>query len=75
MIKVLQGNCLQVLDSLPDEHFHTVITSPPYYGLRDYNTGTWVGGDPKCPHKRLSKIKVIQMTKTCQDLPNLFGTL
>ena len=56
MIKVLQGNCLQVLDSLPDEHFHTVITSPPYYGLRDYNTGTWVGGDPKCPHKRLSKI-------------------
>ena len=26
-------------------------------GLRDYGTGTWVGGDPNCPHKRLNKCK------------------
>jgi DNA modification methylase len=26
------------------------VTSPPYYGLRDYKTGTWVGGDPECEH-------------------------
>jgi DNA modification methylase len=31
------------------------VTSPPYYGLRDYGTGKWIGGDPKCPHRRLSK--------------------
>jgi len=33
----------------------TCITSPPYYGLRDYGTGTWLGGDPDCSHKRDSK--------------------
>jgi DNA modification methylase len=33
----------------------TCITSPPYYGLRDYGTGTWVGGNPDCSHKRDSK--------------------
>jgi site-specific DNA-methyltransferase (cytosine-N4-specific) len=26
------------------------VTSPPYWGPRDYGTGTWVGGDPACPH-------------------------
>jgi len=31
------------------------VTSPPYYGLRDYGTGTWEGGDPNCSHKRDSK--------------------
>lgn len=33
----------------------TCVTSPPYYGLRDYGTGTWIGGDPECSHKRDSK--------------------
>lgn len=31
------------------------MTSPPYYGLRDYGTGKWIGGDPNCPHRRMSK--------------------
>ena len=55
-IKVLNGNCLEVLDQLPEKSVDSCITSPPYYGLRDYNTGTWVGGDPDCPHKRMTKI-------------------
>lgn len=33
---VLIGNCLNTLKSLPDESIHSCITSPPYYGLRDY---------------------------------------
>jgi DNA modification methylase len=28
----------------------TCVTSPPYYGLRDYGTGKWVGGDKNCDH-------------------------
>lgn len=27
-----------------------VVTSPPYWGLRDYGTGSWEGGDPACAH-------------------------
>lgn len=29
----------------------TCVTSPPYYGLRDYQTATWAGGDPGCDHQ------------------------
>lgn len=41
---------------MPDESIQSVITSPPYYGLRDYGTGKWIGGDVNCPHKRTTKI-------------------
>ncbi len=36
---------------LPDKSVQCVITSPPYFGLRDYSTGRWEGGDdPACDH-------------------------
>jgi len=35
---------------LADESVNCVITSPPYYGLRDYGTAKWEGGDPNCKH-------------------------
>ncbi|MEM4959122.1 MAG: hypothetical protein QXX12_04520, partial [Nanopusillaceae archaeon] len=34
--KILVGNALEVLDELPEESVDCVITSPPYYQLRDY---------------------------------------
>ena len=33
----------------------TCVTSPPYYGLRDYGTATWIGGDPNCKHRKVGK--------------------
>jgi len=30
------GDALEVLRLLPDESVNCVVTSPPYYGLRDY---------------------------------------
>ena len=36
-IKILQGDCIQSLKKLEDESINTCITSPPYWGLRDYN--------------------------------------
>ena len=36
---------------LPDRSVHCVVTSPPYWGLRDYQLPTTVwGGDPACGH-------------------------
>jgi DNA modification methylase len=49
--EILQGHVLEVLRTLPDEFVHCVVTSPPYWGLRTYNTEPQVwGGDPECPH-------------------------
>ena len=55
MKQVLQGDCIDVLKELESGSVNCIVTSPPYYGLRDYGTGEWVGGDPDCPHRRTSK--------------------
>ena len=39
------------LKQLPEGVVQCVVTSPPYWGLRDYGTAKWEGGDPKCDHK------------------------
>jgi DNA modification methylase len=36
--EILEGGCLSVLPTLPSNYFHTVVTSPPYLGLRKYAT-------------------------------------
>ena len=35
---------------LPDASVHMCVTSPPYWGLRDYGLGQWQGGDAECGH-------------------------
>ena len=36
----------------PNESIDCVVTSPPYWGLRDYGLGGWVGGDADCDHAK-----------------------
>jgi len=36
---------------IPDSSVDCVVTSPPYWGLRDYGLGEWVGGDEYCEHQ------------------------
>jgi DNA modification methylase len=43
-------DCLEGLKNLPANSVDCCVTSPPYYGLRDYGTATWVGGSPNCQH-------------------------
>lgn len=49
--QILQGDALSVLKTLESGSVQCCITSPPYFGLRDYGTAAWVGGDPDCDHK------------------------
>lgn len=44
-VRLYHGDVLEVLRGLPDESVDCVVTSPPYWGLRDYGTGSWDGGD------------------------------
>lgn len=49
--EILVGDCREVLRTLPRQSVQTCVTSPPYFGLRDYGTGEWEGGDAACDHK------------------------
>lgn len=48
---LFQGDCRKVLADVEDGFVQTCVTSPPYFGLRDYGTGDWEGGDPLCDHQ------------------------
>ena len=41
--KILEGNVLETLKDLPDCSVQCVVTSPPYYGLRDYGMEGQIG--------------------------------
>lgn len=48
--EIRQGDVLERLREMPDGSVHCVVTSPPYWGLRDYGTAQWEGGLTECDH-------------------------
>lgn len=43
---ILLGDVREALRSLPADHFDCVVTSPPYWGLRDYGVDGQIGLEP-----------------------------
>jgi DNA modification methylase len=52
--RVLVGDVREKLRELPDGCVQTCVTSPPYWGLRDYGTASWEGGDAECDHVEMA---------------------
>jgi len=50
-LEIICGDALTELRKLPSESVHCCVTSPPYWGLRDYGTAEWQGGEADCNHK------------------------
>ncbi|MCK9578743.1 site-specific DNA-methyltransferase [bacterium] len=44
--KIIQGNALQILKTFPADSIDSVVTSPPYWNLRDYNMKGQLGNEP-----------------------------
>ena len=42
-VKIFVGDCREVLRSMPAESVHCCVTSPPYFGLRDYGVDGQMG--------------------------------
>ena len=42
-VRLISGDCRDVLATMPDESVHCVVTSPPYFGLRDYGVAGQIG--------------------------------
>lgn len=53
--RILQGDVLDQLASLPDESVQCVVTSPPYWGLRDYGVAGQIGLEPT-PEEYVAKM-------------------
>lgn len=57
LVKLYQGDALTVLKRLPSNSVNMCVTSPPYWGLRDYKTAQWVGGKRDCDHIEHTAVK------------------
>jgi len=71
--EILVGDVRTRLSEIPDNFVQTCITSPPYWGLRDYGTATWKGGSSDCDHlgKHFnSKININKNTNGGNDVKN-----
>jgi len=44
--RIIQGDAVQALASIDDDTFQTAVTSPPYWGLRDYGIDGQIGAEP-----------------------------
>ena len=63
VIKILQGNCLEVLKDLPEQSVNTCITSPPYWGLRNYQEEEQLGLEDTPEEFVESLVKVFREVK------------
>lgn len=52
------GDSLHVLKSLPSESVQCCVTSPPYWGLRDYGTEGQIGLEPT-PQEHISRLVAV----------------
>lgn len=55
--KILQGDSLTVLKTLPDESIDMCVTSPPFWGLRAYHSGDEEIGQEESPLDYVAKLK------------------
>lgn len=57
-VRIMLGDCLQALAAMPDGSVHTVVTSPPYWGLRDYGVKGQIGLEPTLP-EHIARLVVV----------------
>jgi len=77
----LIGNCLEVLQELPDASVHCCVTSPPYYSHREYDGGVfkwpdgWVGQIGREPSPEMYRDHLLMIFKEVHRVLRSDGTL
>ena len=62
-IKILQGNCIDKIKELEDNSIDCVVSSPPYFGLRDYGVNGQFGLEKTYQDYLANTVKVFETFK------------
>lgn len=57
-VQIVVGDCLETLRSMPDQSVNCCVTSPPYFGLRDYGHDGQIGLEQRAPEYVARLVKV-----------------
>ena len=50
--RIIHGNNIEILSTIPRGAVNCIVTSPPYWGLRDYGIEPTIwDGDKNCKHE------------------------
>jgi DNA modification methylase len=73
-VRILAGDCREVLPTLEARSVQCCVTSPPYWGLRDYGTAEWEGGSVWCEHSnyRETPRSTLQGGRATQEQATVF---
>lgn len=55
--RIVCGDALEVLREMPDQSVHMCVTSPPYFGLRDYGIEGQLGLE-RTPKEYVERLRV-----------------
>ena len=66
--QIMVGDCLEKLAEIPDKSVNTCVTSPPYFGLRDYGHDGQIGLEPT-PDAYVAKMVAVfrEVRRTLRD--------
>jgi len=70
--KIICGNALTSLKSLPNESVNCIVTSPPYYALRDYGVNGQIGLE-KTPETYIENL--VNVFSECKRVLKNDGTM
>lgn len=63
--EIKQGDCLQTMRSIPDASVQCCVTSPPYWGLRDYGVDGQIGLEPSPDAYVARMVEVFREVRRC----------
>lgn len=70
-ITIRIGDCRELLAAMPDESVNCIVTSPPYWGLRDYGVAGQIGMEPTlAQHLEI----MVQVFRECRRVLRKDGT-
>jgi len=69
---IFTGDAAKILKKLPEHCAHTIVTSPPYYGQRDYKHPRQIG-DEACPEDYIQRL--VTVFDRCRRVLRPDGTL
>ena len=61
--QIIVGDTLEELKKIPDETFQCCVTSPPYWGLRDYGIPGQIGAEMKLEEYIQKLVEVFREVK------------
>ena len=70
--QIIHGDCLDILPSIESDSIDCIVTSPPYWGLRDYQVEGQIGQEPLL-NEYITKMLLV--TAECKRILKPTGTM